>query len=284
MPSVRFIPFLLTGTAILLCLTGALRYPPWRPADATPEPPPDLAKATEAAPDPAAKRLLSEAVRSWQGSGREWVQATVWMRLHHPAARSVGEGTYLQAPGGRYRLELRTRPDDRPAERRAGTLVAVGDGRDHWQATRTNPTGYRQVRRLRTGDAGEASIRDSLVQGPRLLVNSLLSSLEWVRHTVDGPDAVLVGVWPAWARASLVPRGQSWPEAMPRVFRLTLRGADRWPARVEWWGPLQPDGPDRLIAEVEFRDPKLGTVLPDDECDRLFRFEPGDTPVVTGVP
>lgn len=273
MPSVRYFPFLLTGVGIL-CLAGAWRYPAGKRSEPD-APPPDLAGAIDLHEDPRAKQVLADAVRRWHDNDAEWVQSTVWMRFHLAAARSVGEGTYVQAPGNRYRLELRTRPDAQPGAVPAGALVIVGDGRDHWQASRSGPGDFREVKRLRLTELPPVAVGGPLVQGPKRLLNNLLTSLTWVRRSSAEQDIVLVGVWPAWVRAAQAPPGRKWPVALPRLFRLTLRGGRGWPARLEWWGPHQEDGPDLLIAEVEFRDPAFGTCLADDECARLFHFDPG---------
>lgn len=275
--SYRFIPFLLTGAGVL-CLTGALRYPGWRPGEPEAAPSAELLRAREAPPDAAAMDTLAQAVRDGTKADRAWVQSAVWLRFHHPEARYQAEGSYVQAPGKRYRLEVRTRRDSGNPNS-SGGLVLVCDGRDHWQASRVGAGGYREVKRIRLADLTDGPAAASLLRGPQALLESMQTHLIWVKRSLRGGRVELTGAWPVSSRAVLAPRGQPWPEALPRLCRLSLLADQPWPARVEWWGPVRADGPDRLLAEIEFRAPVFGQVLAEDECARLFRFDPGQTTV-----
>lgn len=266
MRSYRFLPFFLTCAGVCL-LAGALRNPVARSRPSASRAPLDFGKLRDAGPDPAARQAVEQALARLEEPGRQWLQAAVWLRSHVPGLSYEAKGVYLKAPGGRYRLEARTRRG-----RAAGTsFVSVSDGRERWQATRAGAGGYREVRRLRAGEAAPAG---QFVAGADPLLRSLHAHLSWVRREGKGADVVVTGVWHAGLRDALAPPASPWPANLPRACRVALR--DGWPGRIEWWGPVAEGGEDRLLIELEFREPVWGSRLPEEECGRLFTFDGAD--------
>ncbi len=270
----RFFPFLLIGVAIVLLVT-ALRNPLAARRASALAPPAELHRLVDAAPDPEAAAAFAQALARLGEPGREWLQAGIWLRSHVPGLEYEGQGCYWKAPGGRYRVEARTRGE----RGTSAAYVAVSDGHDRWQATRAGSGGYRDVRRAR---AGGATPRGLLVAGVDPLLRSLQGQLEWVRREGDGADVVITGTWKPAVRRTLAPPDEPWPASLPRACRVALR--DGWPRRVEWWGPAAEGGEDRLLIEVEFRDPVWGRAWSEEECARLFAFDPGQAPVLDLTP
>ena len=69
------------------------------------------------------------------------------------------------------------------------------------------------------------------------------------------------------------------PSGLPRQCHLYLDARTCWAQRVEWWGPTAGVGDDRLLVQMEFRNPVFNRPLPADVCARLFSFHPGDVPI-----
>jgi hypothetical protein len=288
----RFFLYLLPLTGVFL-LAGALRGPRSRPERDLPRLPAELSNLALASPDPGSAKLVEQAVARLSDPAHPWLKTSLWMRMHLPELRFTAEGTYVKASGHRYRLEMRTRLDQGKKDRSSGSLVlAVCDGRDLWQAMRFGERDYTNVVRLRVdailnapdGPATQPVIRYEFLHGHALRgIETLLRNVQvrmwWVHRETQADREVLTGVWTPPMRASLSPAGQPWPAALPRLCRLHLAGAARWPGRIEWWGPTADRGPDRLLAEMEFRDPVFDRVLSEEECSRLFRFNPGKAEV-----
>lgn len=266
----RFLPFLLTAAGVVL-VAGALRGPAARSTAQPPLAPGELAGLDNSNADPLATSQVAEALAALRDPAREWLQAGIWVRSRLPELPYEGEGVYYRAPRRRFRLEVRVRHDaGRHGER---TMLTLGDGRHCWRARRT-ADGFRDVHR---GPLDEKQI-DHL-RGPEALLRSFESTIAWVHSRPDADSVTVTGVWHQGARKALAPPDRPWPASLPRVCRLTLRGPERWPARVEWFGPTADGGPDRLLVEMEFRSPATGWPLSDEQCARLFTPDFGDAPV-----
>jgi hypothetical protein len=292
----RYLPVLLPIAGVLL-LTGALRGPAEHASSAD-EPAaaaPDLAALAKAPPDAAATRLAEQALARLDESRLSWLEAGVWLRARLPDLAFTAEGSYVRAPGQRFRVEVRTRLERQEDEEDlvgACTTLAVCDGHDLWTASRIGPQGWESVTRLQLGallDGPDSpvtlpQVRDEFLRGPVLhgvevLLRNMHSQLAWVHCEETETGWRLLGRWKS------PPAGdQPWPEALPRGCRLVLRGHDYWPARIEWWGPRKEAGPDRLLAELELRNPVFDRPIPDDHCVRLFSFDPGKAPVHDQTP
>jgi hypothetical protein len=86
-------------------------------------------------------------------------------------------------------------------------------------------------------------------------------------------------VWPPDALREKAPADQPWPIGLPRQCCIVLEASALWPRRIEWWGLLQMQGPDQLLALTEYTAPVLNQQLPDDVCVQTFAFAPGDARV-----
>jgi hypothetical protein len=275
----RFLPFILPAVGVFL-LAGALRVSGFRSevqADSLPGALPELKESTSSAE---AAGVVERVLRRLSDPAKSWLQASVWLRSHVPGLMYQGEGMYLTAPGHRYRLEVRTRSestrDCKPAD---GTLLSVSDGRDRWQASRVGTGGYHSVQRARLNAVAAEPDTRQLLCGPEQLLRTLHGHLLWVRRDVHAGEVVIFGVWYPHLREMFAPAKEPWPANLPRVCRLVLSGGELWPGRVEWWGPMEQGGPDRLLIEMEFRDPVWDRPLSEDECQRLFTFDPAGAEV-----
>jgi hypothetical protein len=256
---------LLLPVAGVVFLAGALRGPAPKAMAQPPLAPQELAGLGTEAADPVATSHVAEALAALQGPSREWLQAGVWVRSRLPELPYEAEGVYYRAPQRRFRLEVRVRHDaGRHGER---TVVTGCDGLTTWQATRA-PGGDRDTCRQPEKDAGH-------LRGPEALLRSFEHVIAWVRSAPEADGVTVTGIWHPAARRTLAPADRPWPASLPRACRLTLRGRDRWPARIEWYGPTTDGGPDRLLVEMEFREPRCGRPLSDDECRRLFTADHG---------
>jgi hypothetical protein len=289
----RYLPYALTVTGMVV-LAIALRNPAARSVGAAEnnEPAPDLAGLEKAPADPAAVRLMEQAVARLSGPGTGWLESGVWMKAQLPELSFEGEGRYVRAPAHRFRLEMEARLKGKSVPRTVHmnrcTILSVSDGRDFWTAYRIGSSGWRDVTRLRLSKILEAPdsptrlpqvrrefLTGTAMQGVELLLRSLRGQIDWVRREDQSGGICLTGRWSAGMLAVLVDPRQPWPEALPRFCRLTLSREQLWPGRLEWWGPRTDGGPDGLLAELEFRDPVFDRPLPPGECLGLFAFDPG---------
>jgi hypothetical protein len=296
MPFSRSFPILLAvaGAALLTgALPGPARQPP-APQEQGPAAPAGLAAAAADPLDPALTGVVDRAIGVLAEPRLAWQRAGVWLRARLGDLAFTAEGRYLRAPGQRFRLELHTRldalPPLAPPGALEGTALSVSDGRDLWSACAVGADGWTEVKRLRTaevlaGPAAAPALRNEFLaghalRGPELLLRDVQSHMGWVRHEQVAAGVRLTGRWKEWVRANLLKGQTRWPAMLPRYCRLTLSAAATgWPSRVEYWGPRVEDGPDRLLVEMEFRDPAFGLPLSDDDCAGLFTFDPGNAPV-----
>jgi hypothetical protein len=242
--------------------------------------------------------VLDKALARLEPPRLEWLRTGVWMRISLPLIAYEAEGSYALAPGQRFRLELRTTHSGHDGGRsRSGGVLSVCDGRELWLASRTGPDSWGKVSRLRVGAILEGpdspvrlpGMRDHFLRGTVLrglvpLMRSLQCDLRWVRRETSAGEEVLTGTWHPALVANLASYGPTWPEGLPKLCRLTLRGPNLWPARIEWLGSADSRGRTPLLAEMEFRDPVFGERLREAEARRLFAFDPGSGEVTDLTP
>ena len=282
---------LLSPVAGLILLTGALRNP-FSASDESPRLPDELLRHLASNAEAKATATVARALAELADPGRPWLRAEVKVRSRIPELLFRGQGSFLRAPGQRFRLEVRTRMDDPELAHAETTFLAVSDGHDLWQATRTSRQQLLDVQRVRLGEIRRdadgaphpAGVRERLlagpgIRGPEQMLRELHRVIAWVHLETKGNDREVIGVWSAVSRADLAPVGKPWPVALPRLYRLTLSGANHWPSHIEWWGPTIEAGPDRLLAEIDYEHPVRDQTLPEAECARLFTFHPGDAEV-----
>jgi hypothetical protein len=243
-------------------------------------------------PDAAAERCLDQALDAFKADRVIWLEMAIWQKVQLPGCTYEADGAYRLAPGQRFRMEMHTHPAEGE-----GTLLSVSDGRDLWQAERSGQGAWENVTRVNlsevfsheamNGPAG-AKLRDEFLQRPHFqgmtpLLRNLRGRLVWARSEVirqaDGERIHLVGVWPKEEARKHASAEEPWPAALPRQCHLYLDAHTYWPQRIEWWGPNTAGGADRLLVQMEFRNPVFNHPLPPETCARLFSFQPGEAEV-----
>jgi hypothetical protein len=286
-----FYRFLLTilGGSCLVILSATLTRTAASVASAIAEPS-AVPPAPTAHPDPAAERCLEQALEALAPERVQWLETAIWQKVQLPGYVYEADGSYRLAPGQRFRMEMHTHFGE--AE---GTLLMVSDGRELWEGERAGEGAWENVTRLNlpevfsvmNGPAGP-QLRSEFLQRPHFqgmtpLLRNLHGRLVWARREVlrrAGAEQIhLVGVWPKEEVAKFAPPDEPWPTGLPRQCHLYLDARTYWPQRVEWWGPSGGAGSDRLLVQMEFRNPVFNRPLPEDMCARLFAFQPGNAVV-----
>jgi hypothetical protein len=300
----RFVLLPLVACTALL-LTGSLG--PGRPS-AGPRPAEaamiaPLAPASQPAPpadpvpDAEAGAALARSLALLAPDRLRWLEVALWQRITAQGMSCEAEGRYLAAPGGRFRLDLKTRNGGCP-----GALQVINDGTCLWQTTKIGPGDQTTYRRYRLEEVQAAlddpatapAVRDEFLRdqncaGVLTLLPALRERMTWFRRErVRRDGRLLVKLSAAWKpaeAAALVRPGTPWPDDLPRQVRLYLDPETFWPHRLEWWGP-DPDRPDdSLLIQMEFRDPVLNRPLSAERCAREFRPDAQSEkfPEVTGA-
>lgn len=251
---------------------------------------PMVAAAPEPHPNAEAERCLQQALDVFAVERITWLQMDIWQKIQLPECAYEAEGSYRLAPGQRFRLEMHPHAGEGD-----GTLLSVSDGQTLWQAERPGTGAWENVTRLNlsavfalmNGPLGP-QLRGEFLQRPHfqgmtpLLIN-LRGRLVWAKceHLLraSGERLHLIGVWSKDEAARQAPADRPWPSALPRQCHVYLDGRTYLPQRVEWWGPNATGGDDRLLMQMEFRNAVFNRPLPDEECRRLFAFQPGEAEV-----
>lgn len=281
----------LVGGSCLVVLSAALTRTAASVAPATAAVPPlpepsTVSPAPAPRADAAAERHLGLAVDAFKAERVTWLEMAIWQKVQLPGCSYEADGSYLLAPGQRFRMEMHTHPGEGE-----GTLLSVSDGRVLWQAERTGQGSWENVTRLNLSEVfsimngpARAQLREEFLQRPhfqgmRPLLLDLRGRLVWARSELvrqNGGDRIhLVGVWPSDEARQLSPADHPWPSALPRQCHLYLDARTYWPQRLEWWGPSTAGGADRLLVQMEFRNPVFNHPLPAETCARVFAFQPG---------
>jgi hypothetical protein len=249
-----------------------------------------IAPAPAPQPDAAAERCLDQAIELFQADRVSWLEMKIWQKAQLPGFGYEADGSYHLAPGQRFRLEMHTHPIEGE-----GTMLSVSDGRELWRAERSGQGAWENVTRVNlsevfaimNGPAGR-QLRDEFLQRPHFqgmtpLLRHLRSHLVWARSEMlrqNGGERIhLVGVWSKEETLKHVAPNQPWLIALPRQCHVYLHARSYWPQRVEWWGPHTAGGQDRLLVQMEFRNPVFNRPLSAETCARLFAFHPGGAAV-----
>ncbi len=286
---------ILVGGSCLVVLSAALTRTAASvaPASSVVSPAPELDTISPApAPlaDAAAERCLDQAIEAFQADQVQWLEIEIWQKVQLPGFVYEADGSYHLAPGQRFRLELHTHPAGGE-----GATLSVSDGRDLWRAERSGQGAWENVTRLNlcevfalmNGPAGP-QLREEFLQRPHFqgmvpLLRSLRGRLVWARGELlrhNGSDRIhLIGVWSKTEALRQVAPNQPWPSSLPRQCHVYLDAHTYWPQRVEWWGPNTAGGDDRLLVQMEFRNPVFNHPLSEQMCARLFSFHPGTSEV-----
>ncbi len=284
----------LVGGSCLVILSAALTRTAASvgPAAAAPTVREPSAVSSAPAPqaDPASERCLDQALDAFKPERVNWLEIDLWQRVQIPGCVYEAEGIYRLAPGQRFRLEMHTHPAEGE-----GTMLSVSDGRQLWQAERSGKGAWENVTRVNlsevfavmNGPAGPR-LREEFLQRPHFqgmlpLLRDLRGRLVWARSEMirqTGSECIrLVGVWPKEEALRHAAPDQPWPSALPRQCHLYLDARTYWPERIEWCGPSKAGGADRLLVQMEFRNPVFNRPLPPQTCARLFAFQPGTAEV-----
>jgi hypothetical protein len=273
---------LLVGVGILAA--GALGQqsspPPSQPAG-TPKPAPTPPKPST--PDPAAAKILDEAI---QAKRLDWIETTLWQQVDTQGLTFQAEGSYLSAPDNRLHLSLVVHVGDTK-----GQLEVISDGTTLWETTQIGDGEKTITKKVRLKDVLESlnkpevakEMRDEFLESQSFYgVLPLLQSIQQ-RMVVTQKEnvtwhglnvTVLTAEWANDITKRITQDGkQPWPQFMPRQCRLFLDAKTRWPHRVEWVGPT-PAREDSVIVQMEFRNPKHEPLSPE-VCKREFSFNPG---------
>lgn len=245
--------------------------------------------------DGTASGLLDRVMAQLDPERVGWLETKLWQKVRLPGLSFTSEGRYLRGPDRRFRLDLQTTQFGGKGTMTGGVLL-VSDGTNVWSGNRVGEGEWENVARLgltevvntveKTPRARE--VRTEFFQGPTFsgitpLLRNVRWKLHWVRREELGGGRVqLTGCWPAGVQKILAPPEKPWPAGLPRRCRVVVRESALWVERIEWWGPEQRRGDDRLMVEMEFRDPVINQPLPPAVCAREFSFVPGST-VVTDV-
>jgi hypothetical protein len=254
--------------------------------------------------DSEASRWLDRAVQALHPDRVSWLETALWQKVTLPDLTYQARGRLLLAPEGRFRLELGTQDND------SGQLE-VSDGSNRWTARRA--IGGEWVELTRQGEKGP--LTDTVVEteepnkpllsggwssGLGSLLSGLSGKLRWVLvEPLPGGQIRLTGLdlalktppptRPAGLKSAPNPIVSAKQNGMvggidkgPRICRVILDGRSLWPDRIEWWGPIQNHPQDRLMVEMEFREPILNRPLAPDVCAREFSLRASNT-VVTDL-
>jgi hypothetical protein len=285
----------LVGGSCLVILSAALTRTAASVGPASAAVPSALEPSTvPAAPSPqadaASERCLDQALDAFKPERVSWLEIDLWQKVQLPGCTFEADGSYRLAPGQRFRLELHTHPSEGE-----GTMLSVSDGHEWWQAERSGKGAWENVTRLNLSEVFAAmngptgpQLREEFLQRPHFqgmlpLLRDLRCRLVWARSDVirqaGGERIRLVGVWPREEVLKHAPPDQPWPMAMPRQCHLYLDARTFWPQRIEWWGPSAVGGTERLLVQMEFRNPVFNRPLSPQICARLFAFQPGGAEV-----
>jgi hypothetical protein len=281
----------LVGGSCLVVLSAALTRTAASvaPASAAVAPELDLCTIPPApAPqaDAAAERCLDQAIEMFRAERVQWLEMAIWQKVQMPGFVYQADGTYHLAPGQRFRLEIHTHPDETE-----GVILSVSDGRELWRAERSGQGAWENVTHVNLSEvfaimngAAGRRLREEFLQRPHFqgmtpLLRNLRSRLVWARGELlrqsSGERIHLVGVWSKEEALKHAAPNQPWLVGLPRQCHLYLDARSYWPQRVEWWGPNTPGDPDRLLVQMEFRNPVFNRPLSAEACMRLFTFHPG---------
>lgn len=264
--------------------TGPAPRPAPRPA---PPPPPKA--------DAAATKILDTAVKVLDPKKLGWVETTLWQQANLQGLTFRAEGHYLAAPGNLLRLDLQVNLGDTQ-----GKLLVVSNGSTWWE-------------RLQVGNSDQVDIKKMDLKTVLATLNSpnmpgqvrteffqrwsftgvapLLQAIHR-QMTVTGQEQLswkgrpvhkLTAVWSEASAKALVGPNSRWPDFLPRRCCLFLDANveefHAWPRRIEWWGPATSALGETLLLQMEFRNPKLGKKLSDEQYAAQFQFNPGKAQV-----
>jgi hypothetical protein len=284
--------------ASALLLTGALaqQTPQTKPpapsttAPAKPTPPPTPPPPKE---DPKAKETLAKAIDELDPRKLGWLETKFWQQVDTNGFSFQADGHYRAGPKDRMRLDLLVHLGGTD-----GQSIVVSDGATVWSSLRVGKDApvmskydLKKVQDLLNSPGTLPQFSEDFFKGQSFRgVAPLLQNMRqqmtftkqeserWNQHEVFK----LKGEWNPEISKMLAPPPNPWPPSMPRFCYLYLdKNAPHWPYRVEWWGPPAYRAEDKVLMQMEFRDPKFlkADAKPPESLAQAFTFDPGKTEV-----
>ncbi len=277
---------------LVLCFAGVALAPlafPSSPAQKPPEPPPS---GDDSKTDPAATRTIEQALALFHPARVAWLEMTFWTRVTTDGLNYEATGHFLSGPNQRFRVKLETQVGGT-----RGQLYCLGDGKTLWKATRLAEGPWTAMSRLDLAtvmaNVGPGihphRVRDEFMECPSCgwihgMLEGLRTRVRWVRQETvhrNGRDLVeMTGTWNVEALRGMNVGAGAWPDDLPRHCRVDLDAGTLWPCRIEWWGPKAGQSDEVLLAQMEYREPKINVAPLAERCVREFGFDPGKTAVV----
>jgi hypothetical protein len=259
-----------------LFLTGALHRSPVHNT-----PPPVFVPNAVALPnewkDAGVATLFDRAIERLSPERLAWLHVIVWQRMAVAEVPFESTGALQIGPDHCVRFDLAIHAGASPGHR-----LVVSDGRCVAQVVRlgkAEPTvtccllvpeglGGRQPPPKNPAE----TLRDLGCGGPYPLLKDLhgkLKELSMQSGLLQGRPQVRVQ-----GRLSPAPRAAEPATAVAADFcYLYLDAQTLWPGRLEWWA-AHGARDQRLLLEIEFRDPQLNRPLSLPECIRAFSYRP----------
>jgi len=253
-----------------LFLTGALSRPPANTAALPFLPQPIQWTAPEGGPaglfDRTLERLSPEHIT--------WLQLTLWQRMAAAESAIESHGSLQLGPRNCARLDLTVHAGACP-----GRWLVVSDGHALAQVVQLGTGKPKVTARLLSPSVQDAdqpgspssaeSLRVLGCGGPHPLLKELRARL----RDLTLQTGLLQGRPVARLHGRLDGVSAAGTAVAADFCYLYFDPQTLWPARLEWWG-ASAERVQRLLLEIEFRDPQVNRPLSLTECMRVFSYSP----------
>jgi hypothetical protein len=263
----RFSLFLLLP--ILACsallLAGALAQ---QTTPAAKNPPPAKTPTPSKPADSEGSKTLDKAIDVLNPDKLGWLETTLWEEIKLQGLAFKVHGKYLSGPGHRVRLDLIV-----DVGLSSNQLLIVSDGKTVWDTTSIGQKekvvgkwNLKPVEEIFSGPGRSSQVAEQFFSsrcflGIWPLLQNLHKQMQITKQeTVRWKDRdayKLTANWIPEISRNLTIQDKGWQPSAPRVCYLFLDKESLWPMRLEWRGPEQLNGPDVVLMEMEFRDPKI---------------------------
>jgi hypothetical protein len=247
-----------------LLLTGAWAQ---QTTPAAKSAPPAKTSAPAQPPDSAGSKTLDKAIDQLNPDKLGWLETTLWQHIKVQGLAFKVHGQYLSGPGHRVRMDLTV-----DIGSSSSRLLIVSDGKTVWDVTsigkKEKTVGkwdLKAAEEILGAPGSSPQVAEQFYSSRSLFgIWPLLQNLR-KQMQITKQEAVrwknreaykLTANWIPDIARNLTIQGP-WPASAPRVCYLFLDKESLWPMRLEWWGPVQLNGPDKVLMEMEFRDPKI---------------------------
>jgi hypothetical protein len=256
-----------------LFLSGALSRPP---ADVAVSP--FLAQPIQwTAPEGGPAVLLDRAVERLSPEHITWLQVKLWQRMSTVDGAFESQGSLQIGPRNCARLDLTVSSGACP-----GQWLVVSDGHALAQVVQLGSAPPRVNTRLLAPAVQDADQSEEVPCAEELRAlgcggpHPLLKDLRARLRNLTLQTGLLRGR-PVARLHGRLDGARSAPAAGTALAAdfcyLYLHPETLWPLRLEWWG-ANPERVQRLLLEIEFRDPQVNRPLSLTECMRVFSYSP----------